>query len=122
MKILLLLFSFSMCVIARAALPYGSEFDARYWSTLDEKAKTVFLTGFCLGADGMVGPRRPQIGVSIFPEDIPKLIPLMDSFYKVHSGPNMLVRSAVEICAMQLRGKPEAEIDEAIRQAQKPWK
>jgi hypothetical protein len=36
--------------------------------------------------------------------------------------PNMLIRYATEICLMQLKGRPQTEIDEKIRQAQQPWK
>lgn len=121
MKTLIICISVCVCSIVHASMPFGAEFDGRYWSTLDERTKPIFLAGFCVGAD-LSGFGNPQTGLNVYPEQIPKLIPLLDAFYKAHPEPNMLLRSATEICLMQLNGRPQTEIEEKIRQAQKPWK
>ena len=119
MKIIVFCISFWMCSVAYPALPYGSEFAGTYWSKLDGKTKPVFLTGFCLGA-ATFGSAPQEL--RLYPEQIPKLIPLIDAFYKEHSDSNMLIHYAVEICLKQLNGRPQAEIDEVIKEAQRAWK
>jgi hypothetical protein len=112
MKNLILCLALSVCSLGNAALPFGSQFNGEYWKSLNEKAKLVFLEGFCVGAnlhgeDGFGTPQRP---FTLYPEQIPKIVPLIDAFYKTHASDELL-SDVTEICLMQLVGRPQAEID-----------
>jgi hypothetical protein len=85
-----------------------------YWSTLNEEAKSVFLVGFRHG----IGPgvHDPDT-LRLQSKEIPKLIPLLDSFYKTPENSGIYLKSAIQICLMQLKDKPKAEIEELTRRA-----
>jgi hypothetical protein len=115
MKILILCLSFCAWTVARAALPVDADVNRDYWNKLDEKSKSAFLTGYRIASFHGVSRH-------LYPEQMAKLIPLIDALYKAHPDPNLLVQSVIEISLMQLDGRPPEEIDVAIRQAERAWK
>ena len=88
----------------------------QYWTSLDTDAKTVFLVGFRHSAGPVfhINQREP---LRLDQEDISKLIPLIDSFYKSSENKDVYLRFAVEVCLMQIMGKPKAEINEVTKTA-----
>ena len=117
MKTLILCFSFLACFIIHADSPHPDDLLGKhYWATLNKKTKPVFLMGFRLGAGlNTFGP--PQRPLTLHSERIPRLIPLIDAFYKVHENGQVYLRSAIEICLMQLESRPKKEIEEATKKA-----
>jgi hypothetical protein len=117
MKTLILCFSFLACFISHADGPHPDDLLGKhYWATLDKKTKPVFLMGFRLGAGlNTFGP--PQRPLTLHSGRIPRVIPLIDAFYKVHENEQVYLRSAIEICLMQLESRPKKEIEEATKKA-----
>jgi len=121
-----LMASFLGFSIARAALPVREDvLDKSYWNTLDEKTKPVFLMGFGSGAGhypfqtARMPSEMEAKYLSFFFEEIPKLVPAIDAFYKDRKNDDVYLRSAIEICLMQLQatGVSKEEIAAAIKNA-----
>lgn len=83
-----------------------------YWSTLNDETKSAFLVGFRHG----IGPglRDPDT-LRFQSNETSKLIQLLDRFYKTPEYSSIPLRAAIQICLMQLRDKPKAQIEELIR-------
>jgi hypothetical protein len=88
-----------------------------YWTTLDAKSKIVFLTGYLHGR----GPKDDQTAKLEYRDltvnHFPTLVTKLDAFYKTPANQSVFLSDAIGICFMEMAGKPQADIDEAIEQA-----
>lgn len=115
MKTIIALLAFFLSIPSYGKSPVPEDALANpYWSTLNEETKAVFLVGFRYG----IGPglHEPDT-LRLQSKEIPKLIPLLDSFYKTPENSGIYLSAAIQICLMQLRAKPKAQIEELIRSA-----
>jgi len=92
-----------------------------YWHGLDPKSKTVFLTGYRHGQgpseDDAAKPEFRFLGTDHFATLIAKL----DKFYEIPENRRVFLSAAIQICFMEMAGKPQANIEQAIEQARKAF-
>src|SRR5438445_11658529 len=109
MKNIILFLGIFACLAGYADSPTPEDLLGKaYWDTLDIKSKPVFLMGFRHGAGlNTFG----KTNLTLNEHEIPKIVPLIDSFYKVTDNRGVYLRSAIEICLMKLLDKLQAEIE-----------
>jgi len=88
-----------------------------YWQSLDPKSQTVFLTAYRHGR----GPSedktaKPEFGV-LRTDHFPSLIAKLDKFYQTPDNQHIFLTAAIQICFMEMAGKPQQDIDKAIKEA-----
>ena len=108
---------------ANTVHPVGGELlpedslSADYWHGLDPKSKTVFLTGYRHGLgpseDHAAKPEFRFLGIDHFATLIAKL----DKFYEIPENRPVFLSAAIQICFMEMAGKPQGDIDRALKQA-----
>ena len=90
---------------------------ADYWQGLDAQSKAVFLTGYRHG----LGPSEDHAAKPEFrflsTNHFATLIPTLDKFYEIPDNRQVFLSAAIQICFMEISGKPQADIDKAIKQA-----
>jgi hypothetical protein len=94
---------------------------ADYWQSLDPKSKTVFLTAYRHGQ----GPREDHTAKPEFrflsTDHFATLIAKLDKFYQIPENRQVFLSAAIQICFMEMAGKPQADIDQAIKQAREAF-
>jgi len=94
---------------------------ADYWQSLDPKSKTVFLTAYRHGQ----GPSEDHAAKPEFrflsTDHFATLIAKLDKFYQIPENRHVFLSAAIQICFMEMAGKPQANIDQAIKQARKAF-
>jgi len=108
---------------AKTVHPVGGELlpedslSADYWQGLDPKSRTVFLTGYRHGLgpseDHAAKPEFRFLGTDHFATLIAKL----DKFYEIPENRPVFLSAAIQMCFMELAGKPQGDIDQALKQA-----
>ena len=116
LPILLVLIALCIDPLCAASLRPEDNFAQKYWATLDEQTKPIFLQGFIHGCGYRVLINQPE-SLPVSSLQIPKLIPLINDFYKAPENRNVLVRNAIEICLLEMMNRPKKQIDEMIMQA-----
>ena len=115
-------------VLAFSALRVGSgellpedSISKDYWQGLDPKAKIVFLTGY-RHAQGPVEEQKAQRGARLLAaSDFSTLVAKLDKFYENDANKHVFVSAAIRICFMEVLGKPQKDIDDAVTQARKAF-
>ena len=88
-----------------------------YWQGLDPKSKIVFLSGYRT-AQGPVEDQTAKLDYSLLTTDnFPALVAKLDRFYSSADNKNVFVSAAIRICFMEMSGKPQKDIDGALKQA-----
>ena len=94
---------------------------ADYWQGLDPKSKAVFLTGYRHG----LGPCEDQAAKAEFrflsADHFATLVAKLDKFYQVPENRHVFLSAAIQIGFMEMSGKAQADIDQAISQARKAF-
>jgi hypothetical protein len=115
--VLAFVFTFTIPRVEGGFLSREEGLGKEYWQTLDSKSKIVFLTGYRHGQ----GPKEDQTAKPGFRvltiEHFPTLVTKLDTFYKNPTNHHVFLSAAIRICFMEMSGKPQADIDEAIKQA-----
>jgi hypothetical protein len=90
-----------------------------YWQGLDAKSKIVFLTAHRHG-------QGPKIDINAKPPfqvlttaQFPALIAKLDKFYQIPDNRHVFLSAAIRISFMEMSGKPQADIDQAVKQARR---
>jgi hypothetical protein len=90
---------------------------ADYWQGLDATSKAVFLTGYRHG----LGPSEERAAKSEFrflsAGHFAALIAKLDKFYEMPENRPVFLSAAIQICFMEMAGKPQGDIDQALKQA-----
>jgi len=88
-----------------------------YWQGLDAKSKVVFLTAYRHG-------QGPKIDINVKPPyqalataQFPALVAKLDKFYQTPDNQHVFLSAAIRISFMEMAGKPQADIDQAVKQA-----
>ena len=94
---------------------------ADYWQGLDPKSKAVFLTAYRHG----LGPCEDQAAKAEFrflsADHFATLVAKLDKFYQVPENRHVFLSAAIQIGFMEMSGKAQADIDQAISQARKAF-
>jgi hypothetical protein len=119
---LITLASVFACTILRAEAGFLFPEDAigkDYWQSLDPKARIVFLTAYRHG-------QGPKIDINAKPPfqvlatgQFPALVAKLDKFYQTPENQHVFLSAAIRISFMEMSGKPQADIDQAIEQARR---
>ena len=90
---------------------------ADYWQGLDPKSKIVFLTAYRHGE----GPIENQTAKPEFyflsKGHFGTLVTKLDEFYQIPDNRRVFLSAAIRICFMEMSGRPQTEIDQALKQA-----
>jgi len=90
---------------------------ADYWQGLDPKSKAVFLTAYRHG----LGPCEDQAAKAEFrflsADHFATLVAKLDKFYQIPENRHVFLSAAIQIGFMEMSGKAQADIDQAIKQA-----
>ena len=90
---------------------------ADYWQGLDPKSKTVFLTAYRHG----LGPSEDRAAKPEFrflsTDHFATLMAKLDKFYQIPENRHVFLSAAIQIGFMEMSGKAQADIDQAIKQA-----
>ena len=98
-------------------LPAEDALDKDYWQSLDAKSKVVFLTTF-RHAQGPVPDKAARPGFFLLSTNhFPTLIVKLDEFYKTSDNEHVFVKAAIRICFMEMSGRPQTDIDKAVKEA-----
>jgi len=94
---------------------------ADYWQGLDAKSKAVFPAAYRHGRgrseDGAAKPEFRFLSTDHFATLSAKL----DKFYQIPENRHVFLSAAIQIGFMEMAGKPQAGIDQAIQQARKAF-
>ena len=116
---LALVFAFTMLRAAAGFLHPEDAIGKDYWQGLDAKSKIVFLTAWRHGQgpvmDISAKPPFQVLGTGQFPALVAKL----DKFYETADNQHVFLSAAIRISFMEMAGKPQADIDQAIQQARR---
>ena len=112
---------------ANTLRPVGGELlpedslSADYWQSLDPKSKTVFLTAYRHGQ----GPSEDNAAKPEFrflsTDHFARLIAKLNKFYQIPENRHVFLSAAIQICFMEMAGKPQADIDQVLQQARKAF-
>jgi hypothetical protein len=90
---------------------------ADFWQGLDAKSKTVFLTAYRHG----LGPSEERAAKAEFrflsAGHFAALIAKLDKFYQIPENRHVFLSAGIQIGFMEMAGKAQADIDDAIKQA-----
>ena len=117
--ILTLAFVFAFTAFrAQAGKPFPVDrLNQEYWQGLDPKTKIVFLTAYRHAKGPNPDENEKPDFRDLKTENYPALAAKLDQFYKDTANKHVFVSAAIGICYMEMSGKPQADIDKAIKEA-----
>jgi hypothetical protein len=114
---LAVMFAFTILRAEGGLLPAEDALAKGYWQSLDPKSKIVFLTAY----RHTRGPAHDKTAKPEFfvlsAKHFPTLVTKLDEFYKNLDNEHVSVKDAIRICFMEMSGKPQTDIDKAIKEA-----
>jgi hypothetical protein len=88
-----------------------------YWQGLDPKSKVVFLTAYRHGQGPKIDINAKPPFQALATAQFPALVAKLDKFYQFPDNQHVFLSAAIRISFMEMAGKPQADIDEAVKQA-----
>jgi hypothetical protein len=114
-----LIFLFALTVLRASAgrLYPEDSLDREYWRGLDAKSKIFFLTAFRHSQGPVVDKTAKPNFQLVTTAHFPALAEKVDQFYKSPDNEHVSLKAAIRISFMEMSGKPQADIDQATKEA-----
>ena len=90
-----------------------------YWQGLDSKSKIVFLAAYRHGQGSKIDISAKPPFQCLTTAHFPALVAKLDKFYQTPDNQHVFLSAAIRISFMEMSGKPQADIDQAIKDARR---